>query len=87
MGPVKSALLNIYPLLSHLGVFHFHTPGLKPSPLGELLSHVFCGTIASITDRKGGKDMAEYRKGPHTVYDIQYHFVRVTKYRYHVLRV
>ena len=29
--------------------------------------------------------MVEYRKGPHTVYDIQYHFVWVTKYRYHVL--
>jgi putative transposase len=30
--------------------------------------------------------MPEYRKGPHTVYDIQYHFVWVTKYRYQVLR-
>ena len=30
--------------------------------------------------------MVEYRKGPHTIYDIQYHFVWVTKYRYHVLR-
>jgi putative transposase len=28
----------------------------------------------------------EYRKGAHTVYDIQYHLVWVTKYRYHVLR-
>ena len=27
----------------------------------------------------------EYRKGSHTVYKIQYHFVWVTKYRYHVL--
>lgn len=27
----------------------------------------------------------EYRKGPHTVYDVPYHFVWVTKYRYHVL--
>jgi len=27
----------------------------------------------------------EYRKGSHTVYNIQYHFVRVTKYRCHVL--
>ena len=27
----------------------------------------------------------EYRKGPHTVYDIQYHFLWVTKYRYKVL--
>ena len=27
----------------------------------------------------------EYRKGSHTVYNIQYHFVWVTKYRYHVL--
>ena len=30
--------------------------------------------------------MPEYRKGAHTIYDIQYHFVWVTKYRYHVLR-
>ncbi len=30
--------------------------------------------------------MPDYRKGGHTVYDIQYHFVWVTKYRYHVLR-
>ena len=28
---------------------------------------------------------AEYRKGPHTVYDIEYHFVWVTKYRYKIL--
>ena len=27
----------------------------------------------------------EYRKGSHTVYNIQYHFVWVTKYRYHIL--
>jgi putative transposase len=30
--------------------------------------------------------MAEYRKGAHTVYDIKYQFVWVTKYRYPVLR-
>jgi putative transposase len=29
--------------------------------------------------------MAEYRRGSHTIYDIQYHLVWVTKYRYHVL--
>ncbi len=28
----------------------------------------------------------EYKKGPHTVYEIQYHFVWVTKYRYHILK-
>ena len=28
----------------------------------------------------------EYRKGGHSVYDIQYHLVWVTKYRYHVLK-
>jgi putative transposase len=28
----------------------------------------------------------KYRKGSHTVYDIQYHFVWVTKYRYHVMK-
>ena len=27
-----------------------------------------------------------YRRGGHTLYDIRYHFVWVTKYRYHVLR-
>ena len=27
----------------------------------------------------------EYRKGMHTVYSIEYHFVWITKYRYHVL--
>jgi putative transposase len=30
--------------------------------------------------------MPDDRKGTHTVYDIQYHFVWVTKYRYPVLR-
>ena len=30
--------------------------------------------------------MTEYRKGSHTVYDIQYHLVWVTKYRYPVLQ-
>ena len=30
--------------------------------------------------------MPEYRKGGHTVYDIQYHLVWATKYRYQVLR-
>ena len=29
--------------------------------------------------------MAEYRKGWHTVYSIEYHFVWVTKYRYQIL--
>ena len=29
--------------------------------------------------------MAYYRKGSHTVYDIKYHFVWITKYRYPVL--
>jgi putative transposase len=28
----------------------------------------------------------EYRKGSHSVYDINYHFVWITKYRYPVLR-
>ena len=30
--------------------------------------------------------MAQYKKGSHTVYEIKYHFVWVTKYRYHVLK-
>jgi len=35
----------------------------------------------------GGRTMSEdYRSGPHTVYDIQYHLVWVTKYRYPVLK-
>ena len=29
--------------------------------------------------------MAKYRNGSHTVYDIKYHFVWITKYRYKVL--
>lgn len=29
---------------------------------------------------------SEYKKGPHTVYDIQYHLVWATKYRYHILK-
>ena len=28
----------------------------------------------------------EYKHGPHTVYDIQYHIVWVTKYRYPVMK-
>ncbi len=27
-----------------------------------------------------------YQKGSHTVYDVQYHFVWVTKYRFHILK-
>ena len=30
--------------------------------------------------------MPEYRKGTHTTYDIQYHFVWVTKHRHQVLQ-
>ena len=30
--------------------------------------------------------MSENRKGSHTAYNIQYHFVWVTKYRFKVLR-
>ena len=30
--------------------------------------------------------MVDYRRGSHTVYNIEYHFVWVTKYRYQVLR-
>ncbi|WP_286724055.1 transposase, partial [Pelotomaculum sp. PtaB.Bin117] len=30
--------------------------------------------------------MADYQKGSHTIYDIKYHFVWITKYRYHVLK-
>ena len=30
--------------------------------------------------------MVKYRKGPHTVYDIKYHLVWITKYRYAVLK-
>lgn len=30
--------------------------------------------------------MAEYRSGSHTVYDIKYHFIWITKYRYKILR-
>ena len=30
--------------------------------------------------------MPDYRRGSHTVFHIEYHFVWVTKYRYHVLK-
>ena len=30
--------------------------------------------------------MAEYRKSAHAVYDIKYHVIWITKYRYKVLR-
>ena len=30
--------------------------------------------------------MSEFRKGSHTVYDIEYHIVWITKYRYKVLQ-
>lgn len=30
--------------------------------------------------------MGEYRRGAHAVYDIKYHLVWITKYRYKVLR-
>ena len=30
--------------------------------------------------------MAEYRRDKHTIYNIEYHYVWVTKYRYHVLK-
>ena len=30
--------------------------------------------------------MAEYRRGAHTIYDLKYHVVWVTKYRYQVLQ-
>ena len=30
--------------------------------------------------------MSGYRRGSHTIYEIKYHLVWVTKYRYHVLR-
>ena len=30
--------------------------------------------------------MTEYRSSSHTVYDIKYHFVWITKYRYKILR-
>jgi putative transposase len=30
--------------------------------------------------------MSEFKKGSHTAYDIQYHFVWTTKYRYKILK-
>ena len=33
-----------------------------------------------------GFEVQEYRKGSHTVYDIKYHFVWITKYRYKILK-
>ena len=31
------------------------------------------------------REMAKYNNGSHTVYDIKYHFVWITKYRYKIL--
>ncbi len=39
-----------------------------------------------ILQKKGVGKMAQYRTGSHTVYDIKYHFVWITKYRYKVLQ-
>ena len=45
-----------------------------------ILAFLFIGnTIAR------GDSMDEYNKGSHTIYDIKYHIIWVTKYRYHVL--
>jgi putative transposase len=30
--------------------------------------------------------MTDYKRGPHTVHDIKYHFVWLTKYRYKILK-
>ena len=30
--------------------------------------------------------MVDYQRGSHTLHDIKYHLVWITKYRYHVLR-
>ena len=30
--------------------------------------------------------MVDYRTGSHAIYDIKYHFVWITKYRYHILK-
>ena len=48
---------------------------LSPPPLGGQLS-------ASVLDNAG---MVEYKQGSHSVWDIKYHVIWVTKYRYKVL--
>lgn len=53
--------------------FDFPTIGDKTPALAAIL-----------LSNQGGKGM-EYRYGSHTVYQIEYHFVWVTKYRYRVL--
>ena len=53
------------------------TMGLKPSPSGE--SFRFCIRVAKWVG------MENYRSGPHSRYDLKYHFVWVTKYRKPVL--
>jgi putative transposase len=49
--------------------------GLTPSPLGEYFS--------IILSKRG--DKMEYRRGSHSLYDLKYHIVFCTKYRYRVL--
>jgi putative transposase len=56
-------------------------PGVKPPPSGGIASAGGFGYTAFF----GGQLMSEYQRGPHTVHDIKYHFVWVTKYRYPVL--
>ena len=51
-------------------------PGLIPPPLGWLLP---------ATVLQNG-EMVEYRRSAHAVFDLKYHVVWITKYRYKVLR-
>ena len=50
-------------------------PGLIPPPLGWLLP---------ATVLQNG-EMVEYRRSAHAVFDLKYHVVWITKYRYKVL--
>ena len=61
---------------------HCHNDRWKPSPLGG----DSCGSGAVVLSFEKKEDFVEnYRKGSHTVHDIKYHFVWITKYRYNVM--
>ncbi len=45
-----------------------------------LLAFLFVGNTIT-----RGDSMNEYNKSSHAIYDIKYHIIWVTKYRYHVL--
>lgn len=67
--------------------FHSRAPDLKPSPSAEQLQRILRDRPPSGGCQRTWRAVADSCEGEHTFYDIRYHFVSVTKYRYHVLRI